>query len=313
MTKLEQIRAGLKEKNNKTFTTSFDTAVFPFWNIAKDSECVLRFLPDKDENNINFWVEKAVIKLPFAGIKGSSDSQEVIVQVPCMHMYGKNEVCPILSETKSWFNDPALEPMARVYWKKRTYLYQGFVVDKGSYEETKPDSPIRRFIIGPQLQAIIEAGINDPELDEVPNDYVNGIDFRLVKGVKGTNADYTTSSFKRKSRPLTSTELSQIEEFGLFNLADFLPKKPGIEELAIIKEMFEASVNGERYDNDRWGKYYKPTGSDIEMKSSTTEVSYKSSSSSKLPDVVEYESSSPVETTTSDSRAADILNKIRNR
>jgi len=46
----------------------------------------------------------------------------------------------------------------------------------------------------------------------------------------------------------------------LFNLSDFLPKKPSAQELAIIKEMFEASVDGQPYDTERWGSYYRPRG-----------------------------------------------------
>jgi hypothetical protein len=47
---------------------------------------------------------------------------------------------------------------------------------------------------------------------------------------------------------------------GLFNLKDYLPKKPGDVELKVIKEMFEASVNGEPFDMERWGQYFKPAG-----------------------------------------------------
>jgi hypothetical protein len=41
-----------------------------------------------------------------------------------------------------------------------------------------------------------------------------------------------------------------------------LPKKPSEAELRIIKEMFEASVDGRPYDNDKWGAYYRPYGLD---------------------------------------------------
>jgi len=46
----------------------------------------------------------------------------------------------------------------------------------------------------------------------------------------------------------------------LFNLSDFLPKKPGEVELKVMQEMFEASVDGEAYDADRWGQYFRPAG-----------------------------------------------------
>jgi hypothetical protein len=39
-----------------------------------------------------------------------------------------------------------------------------------------------------------------------------------------------------------------------------LPKKPGEVELKVMKEMFEASVDGEAFDMDRWGQYFKPAG-----------------------------------------------------
>ena len=67
------------------------------------------------------------------------------------------------------------------------------------------------------------------------------------------------SSFRRRTISLAS-ERAAIDSFGLFNLKDFLPKKPGETEVRIIKEMFEASVDGATYDSDRWGQYYKPPG-----------------------------------------------------
>ena len=43
-------------------------------------------------------------------------------------------------------------------------------------------------------------------------------------------------------------------------MSDFLPKKPGDVELQVLKEMFEASVDGQPYDPDRWANYFKPSG-----------------------------------------------------
>lgn len=51
-----------------------------------------------------------------------------------------------------------------------------------------------------------------------------------------------------------------MNQYGLFNLSDFMPKKPSAEELGIMQEMFKASVDGELYDPDRFGQYYKPAG-----------------------------------------------------
>jgi hypothetical protein len=46
----------------------------------------------------------------------------------------------------------------------------------------------------------------------------------------------------------------------LFDLSTFLPKRPGDVELRVIKEMFEASVDGQPYDAERWGQYFRPAG-----------------------------------------------------
>jgi hypothetical protein len=54
--------------------------------------------------------------------------------------------------------------------------------------------------------------------------------------------------------------MKAINDHGLFNLNDFLPKKPTDVELKVLTEMFEASVDGEAYDPDRWSNYFRPAG-----------------------------------------------------
>jgi len=54
--------------------------------------------------------------------------------------------------------------------------------------------------------------------------------------------------------------MNAINTHGLFNLSDFLPKKPGEVEVKVMQEMFEASVDGEAYDADRWSNYFRPSG-----------------------------------------------------
>ena len=100
----------------------------------------------------------------------------------------------------------------------------------------------------------------DPELEELPTDYLRGLDFRISKGSKGGYADYNGSKWARKESALTEAEQEAIEKHGLFDLSTFLPKKPGEVELKVIKEMFEASVDGQPYDTERWGQYFRPAG-----------------------------------------------------
>jgi hypothetical protein len=199
-----------------------------------------------------------MIRLPFNGIKGEMDSKQVMVQVPCVEMWG--DACPILAEVRTWFKDKSLEDMGRKYWKKRSYIFQGFVRENPIGDDKTPDNPIRRFIIGPQLFTLIKGALMDPELEELPTDALRGLDFRITKTQKGGYADYNTSKWARKESALTETEQAAIEAHGLFDLSTFLPKRPTDVELKVIKEMFEASVDGQPYDTERWGQYFRPAG-----------------------------------------------------
>lgn len=277
MASLAEIRAKLLEMENRTGGNNSkngnrDNSVYPHWDIPEGSTAKIRLLPDADQNNMFFWVERAMIKLPFSGVKGQPGSKPVIVQVPCMEMYGAKEVCPVLTEVRAWFKDKDLEEMGRKYWKKRSYLFQGFVRESPMSETATPENPIRRFIVSPSIFPVITAVLKDTEVEELPTDYDRGLDFSITKTTKGQYADYSTSKWARKESALTATERAAIDAHGLFNLSSFLPKKPGETELKIIKEMFEASVDGQTYDLERWGQYYKPGGNSDADSVTTTAV-----------------------------------------
>ena len=209
MASLAEIRAKLKEQetgNNNRQSGGGDNSIYPFWNMKEGESSTLRFLPDGNADNTFFWQERLVIKLPFAGVKGQTDSRPVQVQIPCMEMYG--DTCNILNEVRGWFKDPSLEDMGRKYWKKRSYIFQGFVTDNPLNEDTTPENPIRRFIIGPQIFNIIKQALMDPDMEELPTDYTAGVDFRLNKTSKGGYADYSTSNWARRERPLGDAEMA---------------------------------------------------------------------------------------------------------
>ena len=261
MASLAEIRARLQAAENKGkegSTGGGDRSIYPHWNMEEGQSATLRFLPDGNPKNTFFWQERAMIRLPFNGIKGEMDSKQVMVQVPCVEMWG--ETCPILTEVRTWFKDKSLEEMGRKYWKKRSYIFQGFVRENPLSDDTTPENPIRKFIIGPQIFTTIKGALMDPELEELPTDYLRGLDFRISKGSKGGFADYNGSKWARKESALTEEEQAAVEKYGLFDLSSFLPKKPGEVELKVIKEMFEASVDGQPYDTERWGQYFRPAG-----------------------------------------------------
>jgi hypothetical protein len=327
MASLTEIRARLQAaESNKGGQSSGggDNAIYAHWNMEEGSSALLRFLPDANSKNTFFWVERAMIRLPFNGIKGEMDSKQVQVQVPCVEMWG--ESCPILAEVRGWFKDKSLEEMGRKYWKKRSYVFQGFVRENPISEDRTPENPIRRFIIGPQIFATIKSALMDPELEELPTDMLRGLDFRIAKTSKGGYADYNTSKWSRKESALTEAEQAAVDQYGLFDLSSFMPKKPTDVELKVMKEMFEASVDGQPYDTERWGQYYRPAGVQAPAGSSTessaSAVAAVAKSAAPVDDDVPFEpdapapaaAASPVEAKpASGQNAQDILAMIRAR
>ena len=264
---LAEIRSKLleqqaKKDRGKGGTSGGDNATYPFWNNPEGSTATIRFLPDGDASNDFFWMERLIIKLPFPGIKGDSNSRATEVQVPCMDMW-KPGSCPINAEIRPWWKGGKdLEDMARKYWRKKSFLFQGFVRQNPNAEDAAnaPANPIRRFVINPSVFDRIKTVFMDQEVENSPVGYETGLDFRLVKGTKGQYADYGQSAWARRESALTEEELAAIDQHGLWNLSNYLPKKPDEDHLQAIIDMFHDSVDEKPYDADKYAQFYKPYG-----------------------------------------------------
>ena len=264
---LAEIRARLmdqqaKKDRGKTGTGG-DSATYPFWNNPEGSTATIRFLEDGDSSNDYFWVERLIIKLPFNSIKGQPHTgKPVEVQVPCVDMWKPNS-CPINAESRPWWKGGKdLEEMARKYWRKKSFLFQGFVRTNPNVEDAAnaPENPIRRFMINPSVFDRIKTVFMDQEIENSPVGHTTGLDFRLVKGTKGQYADYGQSAWARRESALTDEEQAAIAKHGLFNLSNFLPKKPDEAHLQAIVDMFHDSVDDKPYDPDKYAQFYKPYG-----------------------------------------------------
>lgn len=265
---LAQIREKLLEQQNskdraRTGGGGGDKANYPFWSNPDGSTATLRYLPDGDTSNDFFWVERLIIRLPFPSIKGqASTGRPIEVQVPCVDMW-KPGSCPINAEIRPWWKGgKEMEDMARKYWRKKSFLFQGFVTQNPNPEDLAnlPENPIRRFVINPSVFDRIKTVFLDQEIENNPIDYDNGLDFRLVKGSKGGYADYGTSSWARRERALSDDERSAIDQYGLFTLSNYLPKRPDEAHMQAIMDMFHDSVDEKPYDPDKYAQFYKPFG-----------------------------------------------------
>jgi hypothetical protein len=113
----------------------------------------------------------------------------------------------------------------------------------------------------------------------------------------------------------------------LFNLNDFLPKKPGEVEQKVMQEMFEASVDGEAYDPDRWSQYFRPAGMQARTGDPTVAASPQATAVSQsapaapaatpaptpTPEAAPAPVAAPAAAPTEGGNAQDILAMIRSR
>jgi hypothetical protein len=317
MATLAELRAKLAAQDQRqTGTRETDNAIYAFWNIPSDTTATMRFLPDGDESNTFFWQERQMIRMPFPGVKGQDEAKPITVNVPCIEMWG--ETCPVHAEIRPWFKDPALEDIGRKYWKKRSYIFQGFVVNNPLEGDATPENPIRRFVINPSIYKIIKAALMDPEMENLPTDYTTGTDFRLTKTQKGQYADYSTSNWARRERSLSEDELSAVSTHGLFTLNDYLPKRPSADGVKVIYDMFQASVDGELYDPAKWSDHYRPYGVTASSKTETVQVAQTETVAVTASDTTESKTEAVVETVSEEksgnNKSADeILAMIRNR
>lgn len=276
MATLAEIRALLKQEQDKneaikngTFTggSGQPDAFLAFWNIPENQALYLRFLQDADESNPYFWREREMINLEFKGIVGMH-TDTVRVQVPCNEMWVPKS-CPILTEVRQWYqvandtNNEDLKKQASKYWKKKTYLFQCLVAPDSVAvkDDNAPENPIRRVLVNKDIFDKIKSILMNPGVKELPTHFEQGRDFGVIKTKNGGGFNnYDMSQFSMSERPLNGEERAAIDQYGLFNLNDFMPKQPTPDELNAIREMFEASIDGKPYDPSRWAAFYRPAG-----------------------------------------------------
>jgi hypothetical protein len=263
---MEALRAKLRETASKgdqqtrSKGTGGDNASYPFWDIPTNQSATIRFLPDADTTNDYFWVKREVIKLPFSGVVGGDfpTDKDVTVTVPCIDMFGMK--CPIVAATKHLWDKEETKDLARVYYKKRSFIFQGLVTNSPLQEENAPENPIRRFVINKSIYDIVYEALLDPDLADMPTDYDGGRDFTIKKTQKGEWANYSSSKFSMNSRSLNEVERSAIDTHGLFNLKDALGAVPSADAIEALKSMLKDSMDGLPYDMESYGQYFRPYG-----------------------------------------------------
>jgi len=250
------VTAALSQQKAASTTSGAATKVYPFYLLTAGLTCLVRFLPDKDSDEMTLpWAESHTIRLPFAGIIHSDADtyEDVTSTVPSWTMFGKKD--RIQEHIKPlWESD---RDLARTYYRKVYYLMSGLVNSSPIVERMEPESPIRLFRFGKQLHGVIEAGLLNAGFDYAPWSYQHGRDFAIVKTMQGNFANYGTSNWKFKERPLNAEELAAIDKYGLIDLQEQVGIEPDKDVQEMVFEMYQASRANQPFDNAKWGSHFK--------------------------------------------------------
>ena len=233
--KLDALRGAFEKKTAGGGGDQSWKLFYPFWKIPEDSQAVVRFLPDLDEdNNLQFLVEKLEHELVINGQKK---------RVPCLSMFG--EECPICNLSRKYY-DEKNDDMGKKYYRKKSYVGQVIVVE--SPIEHDQNQLVKLIEFGPAIFKQIQAAFQSGDLEEVPYEFKGGYNFRIKKTKSGQYASYSTSSFAPKQ---TSLDDDVIEQINLFDLKQFLGAKP---DRATVEAMLVADQTGASFDDDGEGE-----------------------------------------------------------
>ena len=210
---------------------------YPFFLMKDGQQAVVRFLPDKNEENpMGFLVEKVVHNLIINGNKR---------KVPCLSMYGED--CPICAVSQQYYK-AGDEDNGKKYWKKREHLGQVLVLEDPlpADDETgeKHEGKVRFINLGFQLFGIIKSVFESGDLDEIPFAYEGGYNFTIQKKPQGEYSTYTLGSqFARKQSDLDADQIAFVEE-EMVDLSTLLPQHPGLEK---VEALLNSALTGEEY------------------------------------------------------------------
>jgi hypothetical protein len=289
---LDQLKTAFKKNESGG---SRPNNYYPFWKMNEGEQAVVRFLPDKNEDNpMGFVVEKLMHTLTINGERKS---------IPCLKMY--DEDCPICKVSSAYYKEED-KANGKKYWRKKQNLVQALIIedplpadqDTGETHEGK----VRFLALGFQLFNIIKEAFESGELDEIPFAFEGGCDFIIKKTKQGEYATYAVGSkFARKSSDLTEEQIALVTD-NMVELQSLIPAKP---ELETVEGMLEAALTGGEYNAGGDGD----SSGGLNFKSSKDVAAESSDDADATPAAVTEETSDEE----FDDEADKILQQIRSR
>lgn len=245
--KLEALKQKFKEKEEKKSegkSSNFGD-YYPFWNMKPDEKSIVRTLPFKgmSDDDLLPFVDKLEHILSING----EDKK-----IPCRKMYG--ETCPICDLSAKYYKaDGKGSEKGKYYWRDAKSLASIFVVkdplppneETGENDEGKVKVVQLGYQIKNKYEKNLKTLLADGEIEDLPWDLRNGLNFKIVKDEQGGYANYgTSSSFANNS---TSLPEDFIENFEPVDLRKYLPADPGLDK---VQRMLDAHLTGGDYSED---------------------------------------------------------------
>lgn len=322
---LAELKKHLKNKSSGGNSAGF----YPFTKMQEGEEVHARLLADPDEDNEEqFYIETRNHKLSING----KDKY-----VPCIYMYG--DKCPICARSSKYYDD-GNEIDGKAYYRNLNYVVR-VVITKDPLPPGENGSAlhtVQRLSLSKDLLQYIINGISMFQDDEAyPWDLKAGCDFIIKKGTKNIPdpkdksktkvvADYSASTFARRSSSLPDEVIAQLEATELPALKSLRQKHPGLDK---INAMLEAHDNGTEYnetdDNASAGNQSESTGATMTSTGATTTPSTNATTETKVEstktvtepakvaETVTEKIATPTETKEEVAEQDDIMARIRNR
>lgn len=269
LSRIDRLRAQLKEEQenkksggNRQFQNNRN--IYPFWNMKENERCVIRILPDLNEDNEKvFFVDRLEHNL---AINGETK------KIPCRKMHG--ESCPICEQSQAYYKMDD-EDNGKMYYRKKQSMLRILVL-----EDPLPPNESGETYVGKtcnaqfanELMTLIKQEIGDPDLGDFLS-LTEGTDFVITKTLNPKKfAVYNIGTgFARRPSAVPEEYRDNVE---LIDLSTLLPKDFGLEK---VTNMLNAhNTNGEYVDADAPDTKKKPVEKkSVDMSGDKPEVARK--------------------------------------
>lgn len=264
---MAEVRELAKKKSagNKESGNNFkNTDIYPFWKMKENEEAVIRFLPDKNEEERPLpFISKQEHKL---AINGKNR------KIPCPQTFGNK--CPICDVSQEYYRAEGKgSKNGKYYWRDMMHLARAVVISDPLPPDDETGETFEGKVVtlqlGFQIHEKIMAQIGDffDDDDPLPWDLEKGFNFKIKKTKQGDYMKYDlASTFERKPSEIPTDYLENIK---LIDLETLLPEEVDYDK---ANEFLENHLSGGVDDSDDDSLDSKRSGGDSETSSKRSEM-----------------------------------------